>query len=112
MPIRGVLQHSVCTQRKQRAQTQNIEPGEFAIDDVDCAVFVVAAPLPFLNARQHAKEPRLPAVAPNDPVRLLKYQIRILLHGVPALSRSTPILHTRSTLNTPGTVNSLKAKTA
>ena len=87
--IRGVLQRGV-------------DSGEFAIADVDNAVFIVMAPLMFLIMWQHSMGPCLPGTEQIDPARFLKSQIGILLRGVLAPARTRPDLK----------LNSQKAKTA
>ena len=75
--IRGVLQRGV-------------DSGEFVIDDLDNAVFVVMAPLMFLIMWQHAMGSCLPAAEQIDPARFLKSQIGILLRGVLAPTPAPP----------------------
>ena len=75
--IRGVLQRGVDT-------------GEFVIDDIDNAVFVVMAPLMFLIMWQHSMGPCLTATEQIDPARFLKSQIDILLRGLLAAGQMRP----------------------
>ena len=67
--IRGVLQRGVDT-------------GEFVIEDIDNAVFIVMAPLMFLIMWQHSMGPCSPATQRIDPARFLNSQIDILMRGV------------------------------
>lgn len=94
--IRGVLQRGV-------------NSGEFAIDDMDNAVFVVMAPLLFLIMWQQGMGPCVPAADQIDPARFLKSQIGILLRGV--LAR-TPSVGTSSSVVKMNPFTSPKANTA
>ena len=67
--IRGVLQRGV-------------DSGEFVIDDIDNAVYIVLAPLMFLILWRHSMGPCSPTSQQIEPARFLKSQIDILLHGV------------------------------
>ena len=69
--IRGVLQRGV-------------DSGEFVIDDIDNAVYIVLAPLIFLILWRHSMGPCSPTSQQIDPARFLKSQIDILLRGVMA----------------------------
>lgn len=69
--IRGVLQRGV-------------DSGEFVIDDIDNAVYIVLAPLMFLILWRHSMGPCSPTTQQIDPARFLKCQIDILLRGVMA----------------------------
>ncbi len=92
--IRSVLQHGVNT-------------SEFAIDDIDNAVFAVLAPLMFLILWRHSLGPCSPASQQLDPSRFLKSQISILLRGVLATQR-----HSDRGRVTVQTVKTYEAKTA
>lgn len=109
--IRGVLQRGV-------------DAGEFVIEDIDNAVFIVMAPLMFLIMWRHAMGPSSPVTGQIDPARFLQSQIGILLHGVlaPAYRQSTAATVAARTGTGPGTrpdtlsgskkINTHKAKTA
>ena len=90
--IRGVLQRGV-------------DSGEFVIDDIDNAVFVVMAPLMFLIMWQHTLGCCVPTAERIDPARFLKSQIGILLRGVLAPAHSQT-----STLPTHNILTCQKAK--
>ena len=59
-----------------------MDTGEFVIEDIDNAVFIVMAPLMFLIMWQHSMGPCSPATQRMDPARFLKSQIEILQRGV------------------------------
>lgn len=66
----------------RRILQRGVDRAEFAIDDIDQAVFAVVAPMMFLIMHRHSLAGCASADLPLDPDRYLDTQARLLLQGM------------------------------
>ncbi|MEJ7931929.1 TetR/AcrR family transcriptional regulator [Ramlibacter sp. AN1015] len=66
----------------RRILERGVARGEFAVDDMDAAVYAIVAPMIFLMLNQHALGACMPEEAVPEPRRLVALQAELLLRGL------------------------------
>ena len=66
----------------RRILQRGVDRGEFAVDDMDHAVYSVIAAMVFLVMSKHSVGACVPADRPLDPKRYIESQAGIILHGL------------------------------
>jgi AcrR family transcriptional regulator len=66
----------------RRILQRGVDRGEFAVADMDYAVFAITAPMMFLVMMKHSLGACVPQEYPLDPQRYLASQVDVVLHGL------------------------------
>jgi len=78
----------------RRILQRGIDRGEFAVPDLDYAIFSITAPLMFLIMMKHSLGACVPANHPLDPERYIASQAQTVLHGFCVRGQATPAAKT------------------
>jgi TetR/AcrR family transcriptional regulator len=74
----------------RRILQRGIDQGEFAVHDLDYAVFSISAPMVFLIMMKHSLGPCMPADQALDPLRYIESQVETLLNGLCVRAAAKP----------------------